>query len=464
MTQQARSAIGTLAEAKALAPIVLLLSAAMVLGGSARAEMAGTMALRPLAALLLGYGLCRVRADETANFRFVIAVATAIAALPALQLVPLPYDAWTRLPGRDLVAAIDAAAGLGRIARPLSLAPDATLNALLSLLVPLAVLALGLGLDARQRRHLLPVLLVLGAASAMLGLGQIAGGPDSQLYLYDFTNPGSAVGLFANRNHAAMMLAMMLPMLAVFGLQYRKRQGHAQAMAVLGGLVLLPLVLITGSRAGLLLAGFGLLATPFVLAPALTWQKMARQQVARQGMVIALGLVLIAGLAFATVQLGRAEAWNRLLSDDAGSDARFRILPTLLAEIARQFPWGSGIGSFEPVFKAIEPDHLLSPAYMNHAHDDWLEAVMTGGAPALLLLLLTVTAFALTLYRSATRPAADRAAACYGRLGLVLVAMAGLGSLGDYPLRTPALAAVFVVAVLWAGEGRTPAHSARGAA
>lgn len=431
--------------------LAIMLVAAMALGGSARGDMAGLIVLRPLSALLLGWGLWRMRREQLSRYSSVAVMALAVAALPSLQLVPLPFGLWSRAPGHGLVVAIDEAAGLGRIARPLTLTPSLTLNALLSLLVPLAVLALGLGLDSGQRRKLLPVLLAMGGASALLGLAQAVGGPDSPLYIYDFTNPGSAVGLFANRNHAGTLLAMMLPMLAVAWLQAGNPLG--QAAAVLGGLTLLPLILITGSRAGLLLGVMALAAIPFVLASAMT-----RRQTARQGLAIALGVIAVAGLALVTVKLGRAEAWDRLVAGGGDGDARFRILPALIGAIAAFFPWGSGAGSFEPVFQTLEPDSLLAPAYMNHAHNDWLEAAMTGGAAAILLECIALAAFVRALYLAIRRPQADRIAASFQRMGLVLVGMAGLASIGDYPLRTPALAAVFMVALLWAGDaGVAPA-------
>lgn len=437
----------TRTEAAALLPMAVLLVAAMVLGGSARGDVAGQIVLRPLAAILLGLGLCRLRTSEVRHYRFAVLMALGVVAVPAAQLVPLPHDLWARLPGHDLVVEADRVAGIGPIMRPLTLTPSATLNALSSLLVPLAVLALGLGLEERQRRQLLPVLLAIGGAGALIGLGQVTGGADSPLYFFDFTNPGSAVGFFANRNHAAMLLAMMLPMIAVFGQQAAPGNHAGRIVAIAAGLALLPMILITGSRAGLLLGAFGLLATPFVLAPAL-----ARGAARRQMLILVGGALVVALLAFATIRLGRAEAWDRLLAESATSDARYRILPALAAGIALFFPFGSGAGSFEQAFQIVEPDSVLMPTYMNHAHNDWLEALMTGGAPAAILELLALVGFAWALRQALRQPADDPMASCFQRLGLVVIVMAGLGSIGDYPLRTPALAAVFVIAALWAGS------------
>ena len=63
------------------------------------------------------------------------------------------------------------------------------------------------------------------------------------------------------------------------------------------------------------------------------------------------------------------------------------------------------MGAFEKVFQANEPDALLGPVFLNHAHNDWLEAVITGGLPAAALLVIAVGG---TLYAALRQPIADR--------------------------------------------------------
>ena len=443
----------------------LLLVAAFLLGGGSRADITSLIVLRPLAVLILGYGLSRLELDHIRGNRFVFLMALAILALPALHLLPLPPAWWGTLPGRDLVTAIDRAAGLGQVWRPLSLAPDATLNALEAALVPFAVLVLGVQLDVRARQRLVGVVLILGGISAVLGLAQVLDGTNLSLYFYKVTNDGKAVGLFANRNHQALLLAALLPMLAVWGDSSEREgvseSGRQRAVAgklfgVLAGLALLPLIMITGSRAGLLLA-----ATALVLVGLLFRRGAWREPVAgsrlssnvilrvRAALPIAIGLVCL-GVAALTAWFGRAAAWQRLFASAPGEDMRFLIVPTVWPQIRANFPFGTGIGSFERVYQVYEPDSLLEPTYMNHAHNDWLELILTGGLPALALLIVAIAAICLRTRRLFAMRHEQSGEMRLARLGMVLILLTAMASLGDYPLRVPSLACFFVVAVLWA--------------
>ena len=432
--------------------LVLLLVAVFLLGGSARGDAAPLIVLRPVAAVLLGFGLWQVRAGQMKRHKLLLVLALAIAALPALQLVPLPFAVWSGLPGRAQVVDIDAIAGLGQIARPLSLAPDATLNALWSLLVPAAALCVGIQLDRQRRERLLPAMLGLIGASALFGLLQLLQGGDSPLYFYDITNVNSAVGLFANRNHQAVLLAMALPMLALWATPDR-RPGMIR---LLGGSVallsLIPMILITGSRAGaiaglaallsvILIARFGSGSEPASASP-------RRRRVHLAG--IAGAAAAVTALIGLTVAFGRAEAWERLQQVFHEDDLRFRILPTLAQMFPKYWPFGTGLGAFEKIFQADEPDALLGPVYMNHAHNDWLEAALTGGVPAIVLLLAAGMLTLCSVYRHFVRRSGRAAPDRFARLGLIVIVLAGLASISDYPLRTPLFQVVFVIAALWA--------------
>nr|WP_253072639.1 hypothetical protein [Sphingomonas sp. H160509] len=48
----------------------------------------------------------------------------------------------------------------------------------------------------------------------------------------------------------------------------------------------------------------------------------------------------------------------------------------------------------------------------------------------------------------------NESGALYARLGVVVTGLLAIGSIGDYPLRTPFLAALFAIAALWASSLR----------
>jgi O-Antigen ligase len=416
------------------------------------------MILRPISILLLGFGLWHLRWSQVKAHRFLVALALAILAIPALQMIPLPPEVWSNLPGRDLVMEIDRVAGLGRVWRPLSLTPDASRNALYAAVVPFTVLILGIQLSFEERSRLLPMVLILCGVSALLGLLQTLGDPQGPLYFYDVTNNGSAVGLFANRNHQALLLAMMLPMLPMLALLARGSGAGAHVrrlIALASGLALLPLILITGSRAGLIVAGVALLAIPLILGR--VRRSASEASVTKSGRINALPFAWQAGLVLAgsclivlTLWLGRDVAWDRMLASESAGEDRFKILPTLISMILAYAPAGTGMGSFMQIYQVHEPDALLAPTYMNHAHNDWLEILLDGGAAAALLLAIAIIGFFIQSKRAFSVRAASSAPVQFARLGLVMMLLSALASVSDYPLRVPSLASLFTLAVLWA--------------
>jgi O-antigen ligase len=117
--------------------------------------------------------------------------------------------------------------------------------------------------------------------------------------------------------------------------------------------------------------------------------------------------------------------------------------------IVDQFPYGSGFGSFEDLYRTVEPVQLLSNRYLNQAHNDWAQILIEGGLPALLLLLVVLAwavRRAVQVYRAAPGSSRDLAL-----LALIVLTMLGLASIVDYPLRTPAMA-VFAITLVAAVE------------
>jgi O-antigen ligase len=429
-----------------------------LLGGGSRADIQSLMLLRPAAVLVLAYAIAGLRREHIAEHRVLLGLAAAWLGLHLFQIVPLPPELWRALPGRSIIAEIDRDTGLGDVWRPLTMVPPATRNAIWAMLPPVAVLLLGIQLDSARRERLLPLLLGLGLISALIGALQLLGDPQGGLYFYRITNNGSAVGLFANRNHQAIFLATLPAMLLVWAaLRSGKMPMRADrsrlhwAVAAGGILIVTPLILVTGSRAGLVTSLVCLLAVPAMLA---TWSLAApaggQSPPARAWLrPAALLLLAIAGLAMLTVVLGRGLAFDRLVGTD-GSDARVRILGTVLAMIRLYWPLGTGFGSFTDVFQVHEPRELLAPVYMNHAHNDWLELALSGGLPAVALAAAAVVVFAVAAGRLLRPDCEDRDEVLMGRLGLLIILMLALASLGDYPLRVPSLASLAVVAALWA--------------
>ena len=343
---------------------------------------------------------------------------------------------------------------------------EETLNALFATFAPLAMLALGVRLSADSRRRLLGIVLALAALSAVVGFLQVLGDPQSSLYFYNVTNRGAGVGLFANRNHQALLLAMMLPMLAASYVlaQHKRTKSNplANGAMLLLALCLLPLILVTGARLGLIAAAIALVPS-FLLVQGVASAAGSGGLPVRSNVLLGLVAALVIGLVALTVWAGRGIAFERLIGATSVEDMRVLILPTMLTMIRMYFPTGSGMGSFERIYQVHEPDALLQPTYMNHAHNDWLEVLLNAGIFGAALLAAATAAYCIVLWRAFV-PAhrlRDATSLVLARLGVILIGLLGLGSISDYPLRTPSLAALFVIAVLWAAPlGRSGGEAA----
>jgi O-antigen ligase len=422
-----------------------------LMGGGARGDVQSLILLRPIAAVFLALGLWHISWDEITRLRGLFLIGLACLALVLIHLIPLPPSLWQSLPGRDLVMEIDRAAGLGAVWRPLTLTPAATWNAAYALLIPITALVLLSRLSRTQLAAMVPVLLVLGFISGLLGLAQAVGPMNSPLYLYRITNNGLAVGLFANRNHQAVLLATLLPMLAVYasvGMETIEKQRFRFWLALGGAIMIIPLLLATGSRAGLIVGAVGLLAMLLIYRRPANLRPAKRKTVKVDPRII-IATVVAAILGVLIFFLSRAEAVNRLLDSNTTDELRFAVWPAIMDMGWKYFPVGSGFGSFVEAFQIDEPYETLRATYMNHAHNDWLEIFMTGGLPALLILFAAIFAWgwrALALVRTGEN---DKAEIGLARLGATVIAILAAASVADYPLRTPILALVFVTAAVW---------------
>jgi O-antigen ligase len=444
-----------------------LLAAFLVLvfltGGASRVDVQSLLILRPVSAILCAVALMFLRREHLAGRGSVLAGLSAMFLLTAVHVLPLPPGLWQSLPGRRELAEIDSMLALDDIWRPLTLAPMNGWHALSSLLAPLAVLLLGIQLSRDDLYRLLPVLIVLGAISGLFGLLQAIGSAESSLYFYRITNNGAAVGLFANRNHAAVLLACLFPILSVFAAtstgtadEQRRRQLVAAALAIF----LVPLILVTGSRSGLILA-VAALASAAILYRSPTAGRHVRRGDARKmiGALPLLAGVAVICLSFVTFFFSRAEAIERLFAEASGEDNRSDFWVVSIDLFWKYFPWGSGAGSFVEAFQIAEPIKLLDSTYLNHAHNDWLEIAVTFGVPGLLLLAIALIFYVRRTFVLWRRRDGKRRSVMFARMAGIAMVIIAAASFADYPLRTPTVMCVFALLTLWFVEDSRPRAS-----
>jgi O-antigen ligase len=128
----------------------------------------------------------------------------------------------------------------------------------------------------------------------------------------------------------------------------------------------------------------------------------------------------------------------------SGGEGRLQAWPAVLSAANNYLPLGSGVGSFDPVYRSLEQVETLKAEFFNHAHNDYLELLLEGG-----WLAIAVIAVFLFWFGKQVRLAWGTHLGEVGALArastLVVPALL-LHSVVDYPLRTESLAVFFAFA------------------
>jgi O-antigen ligase len=451
----------------------LALAAILVLGGAN-----WTMPLSRFLANIIACGVLVAAIAGHDGRRLALAVPDwlmlALLALFAAHLVPLPPALWSQLPGREAAALIDRTVSGSLPWRPLSLDPEATVRSLVMLLPAAAIyLAARLG-DSPRRQALLRGVVLAAAIAVIAALAQLALPQVDGLRFYPDGNYEQPIGFFTNRNHQATFLAMTLPLAAAWLLARPPisplaRSDHASALALAAAALAVAIgVLLTASRSGAALLLPSLAGTWLAWAmarrpqaPAAGARLAGRQQGLRGGwrgrgpVLLAAAVVLaVVGLVFL---LGREGLGGVLERGDPAGDQRFDFWPHVAAAAMRFWPIGSGLGTFLQGYEMHEPLEAVSPLYLNHAHNDFLEIFLEAGIPGLVLAVAgawELAALGWKAWRGGDVPFRDQC-----RLASLACLLPVAHSLVDYPLRTVAISALFAMAV---GLMVPPRHSGPG--
>lgn len=421
--------------------LVVTVLLAIVAGGSTEAQSAAFFAFRLLCVVLMAVGLVRLLRVRLSTMEvFGLALAAAAIGLVSLHLLPLPFTVFSELPGREFAVTAFSAAGISPRWMPLSLNPEATRASLLALLPPAALFVATLSAGMRARWAMAAGVLAGACASAFLGLLQRLQGATSGLYLYEISNFGSATGFFSNRNNFAILLCVAVPLTWGITLNLLRSQRFHPAFVYSAGAAMM-IVLLTGiaasnSRSGILL---GMLA--LALSAALVWTPAHSSS--RRSFRNRLFLFAVLGGALVIGQFGMVGIL-RVVETDPLAEYRADITRVTLRAAASYFPVGSGFGTFRDVYAMHETPATMLSAYVNHAHNDWLELWLEGGLPAASLMACLLALF-LTQTLRMWRPGGPYASHILSRAANVGVLVLLAHSFAEYPLRMPALLSVFAI-------------------
>lgn len=434
--------------------LIALLAVFLIAGGSSRADVLGQAVTRAAAWSVI-LAIVIFGSFPRHEFRMPILLIGLVGVLGLLQLLPLPPSLWQSLPGREPFAYPEILPQGASLWRPLSISPGATLNAAHSIVVPIATLLLLSQARREELKAMLPVILVLCLVSAALGLVQFIGQGFDNPFINDVD--GSVSGFFANRNHFTLFIAigcLIAPVWATSGGRLvRWRAVAAVLMIVLFMLV----VLAGGSRAGPIL---GLLGA--VTGTVIAYRRLPTPGRGGSNRVLlataAAALIVLAATLGVAIIFGRALSIDRFIAAGSADDFRLVLAPLTWQILQEYFPLGTGLGTFDPVFRMHEPLELLSPLYANHAHNDFIEIGVEGGIAAYGILLASI-AWVGRQIAGAFRLPAHSQTATLRLTGGSIILLTLIASVADYPARTPMIMAVCALALAWLGVG--PHHETR---
>ncbi len=385
----------------------MVLFAALILGGGTGPDLVTDSMIAGLI-VVAATAVIWLRADRPVDRGVMWCLSLAVCAVLA-QLVPVPDAAVSPSQGAVPDAFRDRFAADWR---PVTLGVGQTIEAMAWLLTLALFLVALLKLRFEQVVGLIPFFLAgvlsnMAAALIQYSLAHTA-------HIEGVLPHVMRAGFFSNENHFSALVFVSIPVAFVWFAELR-RPGLLFLYLAFSLIVLLA----AGSRAGILI---GLAVT--VLSALVMFQ---RSRTGILAVFAGAGLIGVYGMGV----LGRLRL-EPLSDPDFG---RTEFARTTLAGIADNMPFGVGYGNFVTAYSAYERPGMVFGAYVNHAHNDYLELVFEGGLAAALLIAAFLVLFLRQLVRTIRLPV-HRAAS-------VAVFFILLHSLVDYPLRTMAVSATF---------------------
>lgn len=442
---------------------VMLIAVCVLMGGASRLDIVAPVVPRVVAIGIMGWIAWSAVPAAARVAKPIWWLWIALFALPLIQIIPMPWGIWTALPGRELARDIYLSVGEQPWA-PISLTPSRTVNGLFAMLPALAAFLLAIRLDVSGRDLVLRTIAVLAVASAVIGLLQVASGPESALYFYAITNSDSGVGWFSNANHNALMLCSgivcVLYWIAGELREARRLPWGRIVTALVAVTILMACLPLTGSRAGVLLSLIAL-GGGALLVPRQRLGVSPKQFALGASVAITIALAVLLGAGYDQI-FGSGGAAGVLADGRAGKVKDFVIIAW------QYFPFGSGLGSFDPVYRVSESVETIQLNYLNNAHNEPAQILIEAGVIGVCLMLGFGLWLADSGWKAWQKAMANALQTRQARAASLILAMLTLHSLVDYPLRTAALSAIFAFCagilaarpLIVSGKGRGLALSA----
>lgn len=245
---------------------------------------------------------------------------------------------------------------------------------------------------------------------------------------------GIVFGPYVNHNHYAGLMEILLPM--AIGYVISLRRSGAQPGLVFAVMVAIASVLLSGSRGGMI-SLFG----EFIVFGAILLRRNRQSSLGKTAIIASLSFGAVILLLFVwldpgdvTKRLEQTATSPEMSISDRKQYARDSI------RMFRDYPWtGVGVGSFEAAYPRYQS--FSSDLVVNHAHNDYLEALAESGVIGSVLILSALVLFLRLLFLEVqgSQDSSDwiRVGAVVGCCGLLI------HSFSDFNLHIPANAAWF---------------------
>jgi O-antigen ligase len=344
--------------------------------------------------------------------------------------------------------------GVAQYTARLTLDRSETRQALAMLAVNLAFFFLAVQLfaeapNATLRAFGLAVLVFAGS----LGLFAILQDASGAHRLYGVQSPsGGFFGPYVNRDHYAGLMEMLVPV-AVLCIAGRRGNFSLEALAwrVSAAMLALASLFLSGSRGGLLALSAEIAIVAIALRPVGARTKQ-RRRLAMAAAIALLGGVMVFAFVdpgWAAKKLGSVAYAGNTTQEWAAS--RKKMARDALSMWRAHPLLGVGLGDFETAYPRYQS--FASDDWIDHAHNDYVEALAETGLVGSLFILSALALFLRLAFRDWGH--ALRSEAGWTRLGAALGCSGMLlHSFLDYNLHIPANAAWFAVLAGIATTGR----------
>lgn len=305
-------------------------------------------------------------------------------------LVPLPTSLWEILPGRSWYiehVTWANATSTEYTYRALSLIPYRTISGLLALIAPLALFLTALSLPERKLYWIIYVLLLAATGQAVLSMLQYF--IQDQDLFFRIWSGNIPLGTYINQNHFVAFMEMAEPLalgLMIVVLTQRNTGIITKTvLTILFGLISLALTftpLLSASRMGTALLLLSIFLSFWVMTTPELRQKVAAPIIGLRFVL----LILAVAIQLNVIQRIATESYTAGFEPKVvAGDLRWSIYTSTWEGIKYYFPFGSGPGTMPQAYQMFQPTNLS--AFMNHAHNDYLELIFDMGLFGILIIL-----------------------------------------------------------------------------